>query len=159
MAEPRADQIVEAAVTALRGVSIGAGFYTDLGVGEGRVSRRRWDVVAINRTRCPLTSVWLGDWQKIAGGCIGPTDVPLRRELLIESWFAAQEEEIDRAGLRVENDIFRAMLAARTFGLSFVSLVEPAKGRNDHQQYGDKGMGWRLMRFTVEYTETASAPS
>jgi hypothetical protein len=155
MPEPQKDQVAEAVVTALQGVTIGAGFRTDLG---NNVSRRRVLMNEVNTLLLPATSVWIGDSQRAPVQCTGAYRE--RADLLVETFYRSEaKEDLDRDGIRIEADVRSAVLDADTFSsVTSVKLVNPGAVAADHQEFADDRIGRRLVAFEVDYTWTADSP-
>lgn len=155
MAEPKKDQIAEAVVTAIRGATIGAGYYTDVGT---NVSRRRLTLNELNQTLLPAASVWCGDGQKSPRQCAGGTTE--RVVVLVEVIYRSEERgNVDRDGIRHETDVRRAVLATSNLGMSgTVHQVAWVEVESDHQELSNEKLGVRRVGFEVDYNWTADAP-
>lgn len=154
MDEPRAEQIASAAAELLRGVTRGAGYFTDLG---RNISRRRWLVTKLDRTKIPCASVWCGDSVPAKEGCLGSWRETLT--LLVEVWARADRVElVDSEVFKAQIDVRRRLLATHTLGLDFVVGLRPGKVRTDHQEFADNLLGWKAVAFEVDYDWTAEEP-
>lgn len=151
--QPKKDAIAEAIVDALRAVSRGAGYRTDLGK---NVSRRRWNEVTVNQTKFPVASVWIGNGEPSPRVCMG--SYGQRAYVVVEVWVrAADAADLDTECLNAEADVNEAVLASPTLGLTGVT-VEPFKNLADHQEFADLKIGSKAVGFLVDYNWTASAP-
>lgn len=155
MADTRLNQIVDAAATALEGVLVGAGYWTDLGL---NVSRRRFVLQELPTLNMPAASVWAGD-TVTSTPCMGG-GYRDRVDLLVEVFYRAPTREtVERDGNRVLSDVRKAMLSTAQLGLAGIVLkVEPAEVKTDAQQFNDEKLGWKVLGFVVDYNWTASSP-
>lgn len=155
MSEPKKDQIAEAVKTALEGVTVGAGYYTDLGL---NVQRRRLSLQELNQTTIPAASVWAGDAEPSPVSCTG--SYRERVMIVVECFVRAEREEnLDRDTIRAEADVKRSVLSTDLLGLSgTVTRLAPAAVAADHQEYADDRLGRRLIAFEVDYNWTADSP-
>lgn len=151
--QPRKDQIAEALVDVLRGVSKGADYRTDLGKNVGRY---RFAVQELNQSKLPCASVWTANTEDVPG-CIG--SYRERVTFVVDVWVrAAKKEDVDAECLKAEADIRAAVLADTRLGLSFVQNTMPGKVQSDEQHYADQQVGYKAVGFLVDYNWTASAP-
>jgi hypothetical protein len=155
LSEPKKDQIAEAVVTALQGVTVGAGYWTDLGL---NVSRRRLVLNEWNQTQLPAASVWCGDSAPSPVMCTG--SYRERVDVLVEVIYRSEEREhLDRDGIRCEADVKQAVLATNVLDMvGTVTRLAPAAVSADHQEFTDDHLGRRLVAFEVDYNYTALAP-
>lgn len=151
--QPKKDVIAEAVVDAIRAVSRGAGYRTDLGKS---VSRRRWNEVTVNQTKFPVASVWIGNGEPAPVQCMG--SYKERAFLVVEVWVrAANAADLDTECLNAEADVKQAVMANPTLGLTGVT-VESFKNVADHQEFADLKIGSKTVGFLVDYSWTATAP-
>jgi len=155
VSEPKKDQIADAVKAALQGATIGAGYYTDLGL---NVSRRRMNLQELNQTSLPAASVWAGDAEPSPVACTG--SYRERVMVVVEVFIRTEEQEnLDRDTIRAESDVKRAVLSTTLLGLSgTVTRLAPAAVAADHQEFSDDRLGRRLIAFEVDYNWTADAP-
>lgn len=143
-------------MTALKTISRGAGFYTDLG---RNVSRRRWLETDTQRPILPVCSVWMGDEEASPEQCMGSRK---SRVPVVIQFFARcdKREDADRIRLRTEADIKSAMYASSTFASLGGVTVVPSKGvaEGDHQEFADSNIVTGTVGVYVDYTWTAVAP-
>lgn len=154
MDEPRAEQIASAAAELLRGITRGAGYWTDLG---RNISRRRWLVTDLDRVKIPCASVWSGEAKPAPEACMGSWRETLT--LMVELWARADRVElVDTEVLRAQADVRRRLLATHNLGLDFVVGLRPARVRTDHQEFADNKLGWKAVAFEVDYDYSAATP-
>lgn len=154
-AEPIKEQIAEAVATALEGILIGAGYWTDLGQ---NVSRRMHAEQDLQTLRMPAASVVMGDGGPSDASCTG--SYRERVSVSVEVFFRAENpEHLDREGSRVEADVKKAVLSTVQLGMSgTVVRCDPGANSVAFKQFGDDRLGLKVVEFVVDYNWTAASP-
>ena len=154
-AEPIKDRIADAIKTALEGVLIGAGYYTDLGL---NVSRRMHAEQDLQTLRMPAASIVAGDGGPSPDSCTG--SYRERVMFSVECFFRAENpEHLDREGSRVEADVKKAVLTTVQLGMSgTVVRCDPGGNSVAFKQFGDDRLGLKVVEFVVDYNWTAASP-
>lgn len=154
-AEPKKDQIAEAIKTALEGVLVGAGYYTDLGK---NVTRRLIGETEVSSLSVPCASIECGDGEPSPVSCTG--SYRQRFSVFVSMYFRAEKvENLDREGSRVEADCNRAVLADSQLGLAgTVVQVQPGNTQVAFKQFGDDRLGLKVNEYVVDYNWTAASP-
>ena len=79
-------------------------------------------------------------------------------DLFVECYVKERDpEEVDDALSDLEADVTAAVLADQTLSGTVFTCVRSAV-KTDMQEFAQIGVGWRPIRFTVEYQWTAAAP-
>ena len=156
--QPKKDAIASAVVDALRGISKGAGYRTEIGK---NVSRRRWNEVTVNATKFPVASVWIGNGEPSPVACMG--SYKERAMVVVEVWVrAADQADLDTECLNAEADVKAALFGATAqsalSALGFGVVMVPGKNVADHQEFADLKIGSKAVGFVVDYNWTATAP-
>lgn len=148
--EPKKETIAKAVVVLLKGIRAGA-TYRKTAV---TVLRRRLIASELNTTTMPALSVWLGDSEENPK-CMGSFGESV--DILIEAWVKGDPAKIETELNEIEADVTTAMLTDSTIA-STVLRVRRVSVKSDHQEFADRGQGWRPIRFVAEYNWTAAAP-
>lgn len=151
MADPIKIQVRAKILTALQGISRGAGYHTDAG---GNVKLTDKPVEQI--TKFPWLAIDLGT-ERRAGDLAGAKRRS-RQEVVIKGWVKiAPGADVDLALAELDADVKKAMLSNVTLGGTAI-LVMFEETAPDYQALVESGLGWIESTYFADFEWFASSP-
>ena len=154
MAKPKKTQAAEAAVELLRGVSVTAGYHTNLGRNRGGgVGRRMLPLNGLKDTEFPAAVVLMGEARPAEDGCLGAFRETSSLVVVMYGRAADIPAELER----LEADAKKAICGASSLG----SITGPPRHVSTipyYQEQANLDRGMVEVTFAVDHNWTAAAP-
>jgi len=153
VSDPLREQIAQALLVKLQGVTRAGGYNTDLGL---HVSRRRKAITDYLAGDLPAVALFSGE-RPASDPLLGRGGTTHQGVIEFVALAVVESEEPDRDVNLVEADLLKALLGDEDLGTLRVN-VRDAGSATDYAEYAPQGRGFVQLHLAVDYWWTHAAP-